>query len=160
MKIADLETHYRENRNTLVKRMKGRVPNNSEALAEEVVQEAYTRAFKYFSTYKPKNNNFEDWFYRILLNCVSDCRSEEADRGVVRDKQEEEEVYFEGKLNQDMLIHIQNTIDSYEPEEKKIIQLYFFGGLTTKSIAEHVARRHGAVRMVISKFGKNMREEN
>jgi len=159
MKIEEVEKHYRKNYRTLVKKTRNRVPNGSTALAEEVVQEAYSRVYKYFETYSPKDKNFDGWFHRILMNCVSDCKSQEADRGVVRSNTEEEGVQFTEKLDQDTILHIQNSINSYAPEDKKIIQLYFFCGLNTREISECVGRGHSAVRLFLHRFGKSMREE-
>ncbi len=158
MKIGEVEQHYRDNYNILVKRMRSRVPDYSKALAEEVVQEAYLRVYKYFSSYKPDKNVFDSWFNTILFNCLSDCKSKEKDRGIVRDDNKEE-VYFEEKLTPSMMLHLSNTIDKYKERDRKVIKLYFFEGLTTKQISECVGRGHSAVRVLINRFGENIRKE-
>ena len=65
--------HYIENYKRLVKRSMWRVPNKSLALAEECVQEAYARALKYYSTFNPKQDLFNNWFEGILRNAINDC---------------------------------------------------------------------------------------
>ena len=54
-----INDHFRSNYTKLVKRMRGRVPGNSTALAEEVVQETYARAMKYYRTYDSEMSKFD-----------------------------------------------------------------------------------------------------
>ena len=72
-----IENHFRKNYKKQVGYITNRVPHKSHALAEEVVQEAYCRALKYFKGFDPTRSNFSTWFNRILNNACSACLQEE-----------------------------------------------------------------------------------
>ena len=69
-----IEQHYRENFDRLSKQWGRRFDNPT--IGQDVVQEAYLRAIKYFHTYD-QSQKFDNWFGRILHNAYKDTRNEE-----------------------------------------------------------------------------------
>jgi RNA polymerase sigma factor (sigma-70 family) len=65
-----LEKYYRENFDTLRKKIKNRA--GTEWNAEDIVQEAFLRAIKYWSSYNPERGRIETWFGIILNNALKD----------------------------------------------------------------------------------------
>jgi len=63
-----IEDYYRKNFKRLVNISRGRA--GSYHNAEDVVQEAFTRALKYHKSYNPAMTAFDAWFSRILDNSL------------------------------------------------------------------------------------------
>lgn len=151
-----ISLHYTENYSKLVKRTRGRVPENSVALAEEVVQEAYARALKYFRTYNPKTNTFDIWFQGILRNAINDCRTVEKEHGATLELHENIEELIPPRRNVDTKA-IWKQIDGVEKErERHILMLFFVTGFLSKDIAEYLGTNHNTVRQVILRFKNRM----
>jgi RNA polymerase sigma factor (sigma-70 family) len=146
-----IEEHYRQNFEKLIKRTTWRVPNRSQALAEECVQEAYTRAMKYWKTFNPKQDIFNKWFEGILRNAVNDCRTQEADRGISIETTPEGEIpLLPDRKERIMALHI---IRMLEPGPKRsILTLFLLFGYTTKDIAEYTGIKEGTVRQIIARW--------
>lgn len=83
--------HYLENYDNLVRVYTFR-RHGSEADAEDIIQEAYYRALKYFDTYQPEVYAFSTWFGRIVYNCEKDFNKAFLRHGMGEDV---DEVYIE-----------------------------------------------------------------
>ena len=160
MKMGFVEEHYRKNYKHLVNRTMNRVPDNSRPLAEEVVQEAYLRVYKYINTYNPDNKRFDAWFNKILNNCINVCKSVERDKGVVRvSDQALEYIEVIDRVDVETLTFIVRKIKQYEEEDQKILSFYFFEGLSSSEISECTGRSHGAIRMFLHRFTQSIKEK-
>ena len=69
-----LSKHYQTHYDKLVKRYARRFDNQH--IGEDVVQEAYARAWKYRNTYNPEQP-FENWFGIICFNAFKRLYAEE-----------------------------------------------------------------------------------
>lgn len=159
-KIDIIQEYYLTNYNRLVKRMTSRVPDRSLALAEEVVQEAFTRAFKYFSTFDEKKNIFEVWFNKILRNSLNDCRQIEKEKGVtyqLDENLEELSVTKEEKSQYNRIIYyIYNTENN---RDREILSLFFIHGYTSKDISIYIGITDNHIRQIILKHRNKIKEE-
>jgi len=155
-----ITNHYLANYNKLVKTSQRRVPDHSLALAEEVVQEAYARALKYFVTFNPKINSFDVWFKKILRNATNDCRFTEQERGVTYQLDENiEDVSVtkeEKKQYIDILYIIYNT---YNNRDKEILLLFFLYNYTSKDISEYTGIKDTTIRQIILRFRNKIRDD-
>lgn len=151
-----IEVHYRSNYNKLVKRMRNRVPGNSTALAEEVVQEAYARAMKYYRTYDTSESKFETWFNSIINNVLNVCKNDEGDRGVTHTLEENTEDIRMNK--QDKVLHdtVLEEMKVCKTSEAEILSLFFLHGFKSKDIAEFVNKGHSNIRQIIYRFRERM----
>lgn len=155
-----ISNHYRTNYSSLVKRIQRRVPNNSVALAEEVVQEAYSRALHYWSTFEPKKSSFDKWFSGILRNATKDCRMTEGSKGTVKDYDENDVVittFDDYKHSQIILAEIHKTQD-ISLRDWNILRMFFILGFTSKDIAIFLDITHSNVRQIIFKFKQRINE--
>lgn len=154
-KRNDLITqHYLENYIRLVKTAVRRVPNNSQALAEEVVQEAYARAVKYFRAYN-ENIEFDKWFNGIFRNAVNDCRTAESEHGCTfeYDDNVENILSLEQTLQGELWDATMKMIYKLDNErDKEILSMCYMYGFTSKDIAEYVGMKHSTVRQIITRF--------
>lgn len=148
-----VETYYRENYAKLVKTARRRVGNYSLPIAEEAVQEAFTRALKYYRSYK-STDSFHHWFNRILRNTINQIKTQEKDGGVTHDS--EEDVATTGDIIS--VKEIISVLQDTSPRDRQILTGYFFDGFKTREIAELTGISHDVVRDRIRYFRGNMKK--
>jgi RNA polymerase sigma factor (sigma-70 family) len=156
-----IEEHYRLNYTRLVKTVTRRVPNKSVALAEEVVQEAYTRALKYYATYEPEINTFDKWFGGILRNATNDCRTTEGSRGTIKEYDENTEDIRVSRDEYKHLHHIMmeiHAIQKYSNRDYTILMMFYVHGFTSRDISIYLNVTHSNVRQIIYKFKNKVNE--
>ena len=157
-----ISDHYALNYERLVKRCVNRVPDRSQALAEEVVQEAYTRALKYFRTYDWKINDFDVWFNSILKNAINDCRQIERERGVSQELHENMEELVPHKMTKDAQVEVTKRIltSSAKPVERSVLTLFHIIGYKSMEISQYLSINHNTVRQIIMRFRMKMDDTN
>lgn len=155
MKYELIEKHYQDNYPLLVKRTTWKVPNKSEALAEECVQEAYTRAMKYWNTFNPKQDSFEKWFAGILRNAINDCRTQEKDRGVSTEVTDEEEMPLTPSKKEKIVALFELRRIS-NLTTRRILSLFLLYGYKTRDISIYTGVAHGTVRQTIARWRDGM----
>lgn len=127
--------YYAKEFDNLVRRLSrgaGSVSN-----AEDVVQEAFSRALKYFHSFDPTKKSFQTWFSVILVNAYNAFRNEELRGGAVVELDEEmvgqEDLpHYEGNL----LDKVKELIEKKSPYEAEVLDLYFIQGLKPREIVE------------------------
>lgn len=153
-----LEHHYKAHRRRLVKivmRRVGRCPY----LAEEAVQEAYTRALKYIHCYDPEKT-LDNWFHTILNNAVRDLMKVERQRGLGLDNADE----VADPIDTDTRVYARSIIDSIflvkNNLHKEVLELYIIKGLGYKDIVQVTeAHSEAMVRKVVSRFKESLKDE-
>lgn len=164
MRDETVVAHYNKNYKKLVKHAIYRVPNRAEHLAEEVVQEAYAKALKFFKAYDPERNKFEPWFNRIFNGCVSDCIKAEGGSHPSFDDEDNNLEPFIIDNNQwipkDMVIKIKEGIDAQRPEAAEVLRMFFILGMETPDIASCTNLTHTNVRQIIYRFRIGWSDEN
>lgn len=148
-----IEEHYRLNYNKLVKRTAWKVPYRAEHLAEECVQEAYTRAMKYINTFNPKHDEFNKWFNGILRNTINDCRTIEKDKGATVEIDDDCTPLTPSR--QERTIAIFQIKNLAEGNTKRILSLFLLYGFKTREISELMGIKHNSVRQIISRWRNN-----
>lgn len=104
--------------------------------AEDIVQEAYLRAWRYQDSFDPKRSGMKTWFNTILYNTLRDSQ---------RSYQQQEEgcddvdIFFEENSLKSIAEHlplIDDEIEKLRNEKfKRILRLYYILGYTSKEIA-------------------------
>lgn len=150
-----IEHHFRKNYKKQVGYITNRVPNKSHALAEEVVQEAYARALKYFDGFDPKRSAFSTWFNRILNNACSACMQEEA--GHPQEYIEEQELEPHRLMEElevpfELVVLIQEEMKAKPDDRREVLHMFFNLGMKTREIAECVEFSHTNIRQIIRRF--------
>ena len=143
---TDIDKHYREQYSRLVKRIAYRL-GNKYFLAEEVVQEAYARALKYYKSFDPSYGEFDQWFSLILNNATRHCQNQEKSRGIHADTlvfPNIDEQYFRNGLEE--------AVAKEGDRNSIILSLYFLDGWRTPEISKLLNCNHNTVRQVINRF--------
>lgn len=143
-----VEAYYRENYTVLIKIARRRVGNYSLVLAEEAVQEAFTRALKYFKTYN-SDNLFNDWFKRILYNTINQLKTQEKNGGATT-TEDTESISHQGDVA--FTKEIVDLLNKCTERDVEILNNYFFYGFKTIEIAELMNISHDVVRDRIRTF--------
>jgi len=153
-----IERHYKINQEALVKKLTG--VSGSRENAEDIVQEAYTRALKYQSSLNAvKGADFNKWFSKILRNAMNKHFSDEKQRGMVRTQ-----VMIDSQVNLDLDYHrkfleeIGQMIEKKAENQAYILNLFFFHQYKPSDIAELVPESNEAIRQIIYRFRKELKE--
>lgn len=149
-----IETYYRENYNRIVKRLKFR--SGSLEDAEDIAQEAFTRALKYGP--KAEIIDFNRWFSLILTNALRDHMN--ASGGYVY---ADDEVMEEGSIDcsgysSRVMREIYELIDTKSTNQIEILTLHIFDEFSAKDISEITEFSYAQVHKTISRFREELRQ--
>ena len=150
-----ISNHYKENRQRLVKFMRYRA--GDEFAAEDIVQEAYTRAIQYYDSLSDEDS-FGKWFSQILSNALKDYKRQE--RGHIADEFNEE--YIEGQectfYSDKVMEEIYQLIDTKSVAQMEVLNLHFKHGYSAKDVASISNTNYSTARGIIAAFRKELRD--
>ena len=123
--------------------------------AEEVLQETFWRAWKRAEQYQPERGAFAGWLFRIARNLAFDQRRAAVRVQVIPEPEAAESFLerlpdpgmdtskqAENKLNME---HVHNAMQSVPPEQRQVLELAYFHGLTRQEIAAATGLPPGTV---------------
>jgi RNA polymerase sigma factor (sigma-70 family) len=146
-----LEEHYRTNKAKLVKRLSFRA--GTTWAAEDVVQEAYLRAWKYFGSLSdPKE--FPKWFSTILNNCLVDYKNLE--RGQIPEYEEEDPAFL--RYPEMIVRDVFKMIAARPKAAQEILTLYFKQEYTAVDISRITEYSYAQVHKTIQLFRNELKE--
>lgn len=126
--------------------------------AEDVVQEAYTRAIQYHTAYDPEQS-FDKWFGGILLNCMREFKKDERDKGVVNiDEIEEHPAVFQDPFFASIKNEVEARIRAKPAPLSYILRLHFIEQYSPADIEKLVDKTANAIRQDIHRFRNELRE--
>lgn len=134
-KLTDL---YRTVYKAKVKVM-SRILGGDVALAEDVVQEAFTRAVKYILLFDEEKGLMETWFNAILFNALRDIRKQERNyqelyREIwLHDVMDPSKALLTPEYKRDIYLALQEVEND---KHRRVLELFFLYGYTSKEIAE------------------------
>lgn len=165
MKNDIIEAHYRKNYKQLVSRTCGRVPHNSRALAEEVVQEAYAVALRYSRSFDPERGSFGAWFSKILNKATSKCIQAEQGHPTLSfdDDDLELEPFLlneEVAIPREIVVGVQDAIKKQKPEVADVLNMFFNLGMNSIDIEKCTELTHTNIRQIIRRFRIKWDDEN
>lgn len=149
-----IEEHYKQNYRSLVKLMTFRA--GTEWDAEDIVQEAYTRALKYFHSFD--GTNFNRWFNTILNNALREHKNNE--KGFATASFEEEEAdgipcqYYSDRV----LEEIYALIQSKSVDQQEVLTFYFQQNYSAKDIACITQHSYAKSHQIIQRFRNEIKE--
>lgn len=156
-----IEQYYKDNYERLIKTIFWRVDRNRH-IAEEVVQEAFTRALVFQEGFDIGVQEFGAWFHTILNNCARDAMRAERNRGMsLDDVQEILPAEAEDESISITKVEILSRIEAMkEGTTKNVVRLHFKEGMEPRHICEQLKLpSNGYIRFIISTWRKNLIEE-
>lgn len=151
-----LGEYYEKSYDTLVKRVSGKAggPYN----AEDVVQEAFSRALKYKGTFD-KDRPMDNWFSRILQNSLKDFLQEQRNYGMNMVSEEVDAPSPISPENGELCSHVREHIKKFIPEnEKEILTLYYLKGYSLQDVARITDEKYRRVNYVVYKFDEELKK--
>src|SRR5919199_3771037 len=115
-------------------------------IAEEVVQEVFTRAWRHASTYDARRGSVRTWLYQIARHAIIDARRRAAVRPSLS-LHEPAEAEAPPTIEQAMLgWQVISALERLSPEHRQMIRLAHFQGMTMREIAERCDLPVGTVK--------------
>lgn len=139
MNVNDVEELYRELYQKKVKLMT-KITRGDRALAEDVVQETFTRAVKYCHVYNEDLSNPETWINSIMFNVLRTMQRENKSVSFPRS----DGISVEDILEEDLLkespefrLFLLKKINELGNEKhQKVLRLFFLFGYSSREISE------------------------
>jgi len=117
-------------------------------LAEEVVQEIFTRVWRNADGFDPARGSVRTWLYGIARNAVIDVERHRSRRPpLVSFEPAEEDDPVAEPIEQALLRwQLQTAFERLTPDHREILRLGYFAGLSVKEIAEVTGLAPGTVK--------------
>lgn len=126
----------------------------SEADALDVSQDAFIRAYRHIKKFKP-DCDFFPWFYRILKNLCLDWLRKNKKRDEI--PLEDVDIAASPQSNGMLKIELWQGIEKLPMEQREILILRYFQGLSYGEIAEVLEKPLGSVMSSLYYSKKNLR---
>jgi len=134
--MIDFNQFYKDNYEKHKKKI-ARIINGDTTTAEDIVQEAYMRAWKYRDSYDRKRSGISTWFNTILYNTLRDFQKS------FKDNQEDSgdvDRFYEEENLKSIAVHlpvIEREIKKMKNERiKRVLTLYYILGYTSTEISQ------------------------
>lgn len=120
-----------------------------EALAKDVMQEAFMKIWKNADSYNKEKGRLFTWLINISRNAAIDKTRSKGYRKSASSNDITEEVFrLSDESSQIKTEHIglRNLVDRLEPEQKKVIDMVYFGGYTHQETSDELQVPLGTVK--------------
>jgi RNA polymerase sigma-70 factor, ECF subfamily len=106
-------------------------------IAEEIVQEVFTRAWRHASAYDPGRASVRTWLYQIARHAIIDARRRAAVRPALALHEPRDTDAAGPSIEQAMLgWQVAAALERLTPEHRQMIRLAHVQGMTMREIAE------------------------
>ncbi|MCX7623053.1 MAG: sigma-70 family RNA polymerase sigma factor [Thermomicrobium sp.] len=121
------------------------------AVAEDITQELFLQLWQYPELYDAERGRFAPWFLRAARNRAIDAlRRRQRDRrlgerlhGASVDERDDPD---DAAVAGEEAARVRRTLADLDGEQRQVIELAYFGGLTQREIAEHLGIPLGTVK--------------
>jgi len=152
----EIENFYSENFELLVKRYHNRA--GSKTNAEDVVQEAFSRAMKYYKTFQESKKEFGAWFNTIANNALRDFKNQEKRMGMSVEFNEEDWGLGLSLTDEVLKDRIRQKIADKDGQQQEILTLHFEKQYMPKEISEQMDVPHRTVVTTIVRFTREIKD--
>jgi RNA polymerase sigma-70 factor (ECF subfamily) len=121
-------------------------------LAEEVVQDVFTRVWRHADSYDPSRASFRTWIYGIARNAIIDVKRRAAVRPALATPPAELDESESANSLENALLgwQVSAALERLTPEHRQVIRLAHFQGMRLREIAEHTGIPLGTVKSRVS----------
>lgn len=124
--------------------------------AQDAVQNAAVNAFRKIKDLK-KEESFRSWFFKILYN---ECRKIVSSKSRLYEvSRDEMSVFNEAVPSHSEKVDLMSLLDPLSPEQRSIIILSVFYGLTSEEIGKILGMKAGTVRSSLSRLLLKLRKQ-
>jgi len=117
--------------------------------AEDIAAEVFVRAFESLDAFRERGLPMEAWLFRIAHNLVVDRfrRDSRFPRSEESDVEIQDDADPAGLAEQRVLMgDVRRAMEHLTPDQREVVRLRFFGGLSSKETAAVMRKKDGAVR--------------
>jgi RNA polymerase sigma-70 factor, ECF subfamily len=118
-------------------------------LAEEVVQDVFTRVWRHAGDYDAARGSVRTWLYGIARNAIVDLERHRARRPPLsaRDPEPEAAASADEPIERALLRwQVQSALERLTPEHREVVRLAHLGGLSVREIADLLGLPAGTVK--------------
>lgn len=134
---------------------------NDSHTAENLLQDAFVKAWTNRESYDPEKGRLFTWLYNITRNvCIDYYRSKQYKKGKAALLSDDISLIINDtkKTSQTTdIIGVRKLLDMLRQEEKQVVELMYFEGFTQKEIANLMGMPLGTVKTRMSMAIKNLR---
>ncbi|HEY2720075.1 MAG TPA: RNA polymerase sigma factor [Chitinophagaceae bacterium] len=133
---------------------------NDAHIAENLLQDAFVKAWTSRGSYDPAKGRLFTWLYNITRNvCIDYYRSKQYKRGKAAILSEDISIVVNCKMTNQLpdTIGLRKLLGMLRREEQQVVELMYFKGLTQKEIAKLMDMPLGTVKTRVSMAIKNLR---
>ena len=121
-------------------------------LAEEVVQDVFTRVWRHADSFDPGRASFRTWIYGIARNAIIDVKRRAAVRPSLATAPADLDEGEGGYSLENALLgwQVSAALERLTPEHRQVIRLAHFQGMRLREIADHTGIPLGTVKSRVS----------
>ncbi|MEI7621772.1 MAG: RNA polymerase sigma factor [Candidatus Moraniibacteriota bacterium] len=130
-------------------------------IAQDLCSKTFVKALEKLGTYQADKGSFSSWLYRIATNTVIDhyrTQKVHADISDAWDLDNGEDLLKDVE-NKDKFAQVEKLLKELKPEQRDIVMLRIWSGLTYKEIAEISGKSEDNCKMIFSRAVGKMRSE-
>jgi RNA polymerase sigma-70 factor (ECF subfamily) len=121
-------------------------------LAEEVVQDVFTRVWRHAESFDPDKASFRTWIYGITRNAIIDLERRRSVRPALASRPDDtDELATDDSIERALLgWQVSAALERLTPEHQQVIRLAHFHGMRLREIAEQTGLPLGTVKSRVS----------
>ncbi|MEM6963488.1 MAG: RNA polymerase sigma factor [Bacteroidota bacterium] len=122
---------------------------HSEAIAEDVMQDAFIKIWKNGTTYDRSKGTLFTWMLNITRNTAIDKVRSKSYRNGEKIQTLDHHVYNQASQNHSIKpeeVGLKELLNGLDPKYKKVVDMIYFGGFTQKEVSEHLNIPLGTVK--------------
>ena len=152
----DIETIYKEYHDKVLRYIRSKVSNEEDA--EDICADVFLKVQKRIHEYDEKKAAASTWVYTIARNAVIDFyrtnrSSEELPEEIVSDEEVDSDL-----LQQETLKELAEALGKLSEEERTVIVLRYYGGLSLTEVEKRTGMSYGQVKLRHNSALKEMRK--
>jgi RNA polymerase sigma factor (sigma-70 family) len=157
--MNEVEKLYREGFDKYVRIIK-KVLHDDLSLSQDIVQEAFLRAFKSYPTYNPELSGIKSWFSRILFNELSRALGKEKRHkhlSIDRVTRELDPTDYNSIIED--AISVEGVLeDNFNLKQRVVVLLIYYRGYKISEVSGMLSVTESYVKKTCHQFRKTMRK--
>lgn len=129
--------------------------------AEDLCSKVFMKCLENLEKYQEEKGAFSSWLYRIAANTVTDHWRTQKHHSDISDAWDlaSEDDLFKDIENKEKFAEVEKLLKRLKPEQRDIVMLRIWSGLSYKEIAEIIGKSENNCKMIFSRTIGNVRSE-